>query len=403
MTSVFIPYGAYWSTPFSKWQGAFSELHSLRFAAYTAHKELNKRGLDIHKVDFGVLGTSVPQKHAFYGLPWVMGELGASSVAGPTVSQACATSARMLQTAAAEIQLAGATAALTIATDRTSNSPHIYYPRPQAQGGVGEHEDWVLDNFFYDPYAQVSMLETAENIAAKGGFSTAMQNEVVLRRYEQYLDATKNNQQFQKKYMSLDFDYPNASFKKVQGQLAGDDGVTPVVADKIQRLQPVLEGGTINYAGQTHPADGNAAMLVTTQEAAAYFSQDPTIQIQIVGFASARVEKAHMPAATVPAAQQLLKRHQLSIHDMAAIKTHNPFVVSDLYFAQQFEIDVLTMNNYGCSLIWGHPQSPTGLRSIIELIEELVLKGGGYGLFSGCAAGDSAMAVLIKVGEKNAN
>ena len=37
-------------------------------------------------------------------------------------------------------------------------------------------------------------------------------------------------------------------------------------------------------------------------------------------------------------------------------------------------IDVTAMNNYGCSLIWGHPQGPTGLRAIMELIEELVLK-----------------------------
>jgi acetyl-CoA acetyltransferase len=38
-----------------------------------------------------------------------------------------------------------------------------------------------------------------------------------------------------------------------------------------------------------------------------------------------------------------------------------------------------------------------GTRSIIELIEELVLRGGGYGLFTGCAAGDSAMAIVLEV------
>ena len=57
------------------------------------------------------------------------------------------------------------------------------------------------------------------------------------------------------------------------------------------------------------------------------------------------------------------------------------------------------MNNNGCSLIWGHPQGPTGLRAVIELIEELVETGGGYGLFTGCAAGDSAMAVIIEVND----
>ena len=37
------------------------------------------------------------------------------------------------------------------------------------------------------------------------------------------------------------------------------------------------------------------------------------------------------------------------------------------------------------------------MRLIIELIEELVLKGGGYGLFVGCAAGDTAAATLVRV------
>ena len=56
------------------------------------------------------------------------------------------------------------------------------------------------------------------------------------------------------------------------------------------------------------------------------------------------------------------------------------------------------MNPYGSSLIYGHPQGPTGARAIAELIEALVLRGGGTGLFTGCAAGDSAGAVVVRVG-----
>jgi hypothetical protein len=33
------------------------------------------------------------------------------------------------------------------------------------------------------------------------------------------------------------------------------------------------------------------------------------------------------------------------------------------------------------------------------LIEELVIRGGGTGLFTGCAAGDTAMAVVIRVSD----
>jgi acetyl-CoA acetyltransferase len=72
-------------------------------------------------------------------------------------------------------------------------------------------------------------------------------------------------------------------------------------------------------------------------------------------------------------------------------------------FARETGYDVRKMNNYGCSLIWGHPNGPTGMRLTIELIEELVARGGGKGLFTGCAAGDSAMAVVVEVKDKRKN
>ena len=61
------------------------------------------------------------------------------------------------------------------------------------------------------------------------------------------------------------------------------------------------------------------------------------------------------------------------------------------------KIDVMAFNNNGCPLIFGHPQGPTTGRCVIELIEELMMKGGGYGLFTGCAAGDTGAALVIKV------
>ena len=50
-------------------------------------------------------------------------------------------------------------------------------------------------------------------------------------------------------------------------------------------------------------------------------------------------------------------------------------------------------------MIFGHPQAPTAGRLIIEGIEETVKKGGGYMMFTGCAAGDLGAAVICKVGK----
>src|SRR5690606_27324611 len=105
-----------------------------------------------------------------------------------------------------------------------------------------------------------------------------------------------------------------------------------------------------------------------------------------------------MPTAPVPAAAQALKAAGLELKDMKAIKTHNPFAVNDVYFAKQNGLKLEQFNNNGSPLIYGHPQGPTGLRVIIELIEELAEAGGGHGSFAGCAAGDTAMSVVVQVG-----
>src|SRR2546421_8415924 len=71
-----IPYGAYWSTPFARWQGAFANLHSLEFAAYTVKRELGRRNIPGEAIEHGVLGFTVPQKASFYGMPWLAGMAG---------------------------------------------------------------------------------------------------------------------------------------------------------------------------------------------------------------------------------------------------------------------------------------------------------------------------------------
>ena len=137
--------------------------------------------------------------------------------------------------------------------------------------------------------------------------------------------------------------------------------------------------------------------MLTTPEKARDFSRDTSIRIRILSFGQARVELGFMPEAPVPASRKALEAAQLSIRDIKAVKSHNPFAVNDIVFARGTRFDLGRMNNYGCPLIWGHAHAATGLRAVIELIEELVLDGGGLGLFQGCAAGDSAMALVLEV------
>ena len=402
MRDAVLPYGAWWSTPFARWQGSLAHLHSLTFAAHVARRALAKRAIDAQALDHGVLGMTVPQRGAFYGVPWLMGEIGAGAVAGPTIGQACATGARALQSAVAEVASGMAGASLVVCADRTSNGPHLYYPAPENPGGTGEHENWIVDSFDRDPWAGQSMLETAENVAAKHGIDTARQHDLVVHRYAQYADALADDAAFLRRYMDLPFDVPDARYRKTRAVLASDEGIHPTTAEGLARLKPVRPGGTVTYGAQTHPADGNAAIVVAAPERAAEFTREPAIEIRVVGFGQARVAPAHMPEAPVPATRRALDAAGVAVADLDAIKTHNPFVVNDLVLADALGVDARAMNRFGSSLVWGHPHAATGLRSIVELIEELVLRGGGTGLFTGCAAGDSAMAAVLRVDDRRA-
>jgi acetyl-CoA acetyltransferase len=398
---AYIPYGGYWSTPFSRWQGSFAHLNAIRFAAEIGTRALEERNVSLQVFDSIYFGITIPQMHSFYGGPWLAGLIGAETLTGPMIGQACATGARVMALAGFEVEAtAGAgedPVILTITADRCSNGPHIYYPNPMGPGGTGDKEDWVLDSFSLDPYARNAMIDTAENVAREVGITREEQDEMTLLRYQQYDDALKDDSAYLRRFMVMPIEVKDTRGRKVLFTVDGDEGVFPTTAEGLARLRPVAEGGTVTYGTQTHPADGNCGIIVTTRERARELSRDPKIEIQLLSYGEARAKKGYMAQAVVPAARQALSRAGIAIEDVKVIKTHNPFAVNDIYFCREMGVKPEAMNHYGSSIVWGHPQGPTGHRLIIEVIEELILVGGGYGLFVGCAAGDTGAGVALKV------
>ncbi|MGD9209685.1 MAG: thiolase family protein [Desulfobacteraceae bacterium] len=395
LTKAFIPYGGYYSTPFAKWQGSLAGENAIALASDTSKRWIDGKGWEATMFDYVILGVTVGQPKLFYGGPWAAALIGAVHTPGLLISQACSTSTTGIFQAAMAIETGFCETAYTLFTDRCSNGPHTVWPNPAGPGGQVISENWVMDHFSLDPWGGTSMIQTAENVAAMAGITREECDQVALHRYEQYTDALKDDRAFQKRYM-----YPvkvNLSKKKMLS-IEADEGIMETTAKGLSKLRPVLPDGVHTFGAQTHPADGHCALIVTDRENAANLSAQPQIDIQVLSYGFSRVKKAHMAMAPVPAAQQALTKAGLDIEDISVIKTHNPFSANDIYMAKQMCIDVNSFNNYGCSLIFGHPQAPTAGRLIIEGIEEAVIRGGGYVLFTGCAAGDTAGALILKVG-----
>jgi acetyl-CoA C-acetyltransferase len=381
-----------WSSPFVRWQGRLADVSSLDVAVAVTRDALAARQFDPLQVDQLVLGTTIPQAGSFYAAPWLAARLGMPGVSGPHIAQACATSVACVVAAAAAVETDARTRSLIVTADRTSNGPLLVYPRSQAMGGSPATENWVLDNFAADPWTGESMLHTAEAVAREGAMSRQALDEVTLLRYRQYRDALADDRRVQRRYMQP-VAIPRGRSPLLVDQ---DEGVHETTADALHALKPVHEGGVVTFGSQTHPADGTAGAVVLDADGARAMAGGAGV-VRVLSAGFARADKARMPKAATTAAQRALEDAGLRIDDIHVVTTHNPFAVNDLWLAQQTGFPLERMNPYGCSLVYGHPQAPTGMRAIAELVQALMARGGGVGLFTGCAAGDTGAALVLRM------
>jgi acetyl-CoA C-acetyltransferase len=390
--NVVIPVSQIWSSPFVRWQGALADVSSIDVAVAVTRDALAARRANPDEIDGLVVRTTIPQPNCFYAAPWIASELGAPGLTGPVIAQACATSVASLATAAAQIELEGRGTKLVVATDRTSNGPLLVYPRSDGVGGAPATEHWALDSFWADPNTGQSMVQTAENVGREGNISRSALDELTLQRWNQYQDSLKDDRAFQRGYMQ-EIVIPRGKQKTLRVET--DEGIHAYSAEGLASLRPVSPHGITTFGSQTHPADGCAGAIVTSRAQSIATAGGGIAKLFSVGFA--RVDKAQMPKAATTAAQIAMGEAGHSFDQLKCVVTHNPFAVNDVWFAQQTGYPLARMNPFGCSLIYGHPQGPTGLRGIAELIHTLRKAGGGIGLFTGCAAGDTGAALVVRV------
>ena len=393
-----IPYGTWGSSFFPAWQTSpLAEVNPGQFAGEAMGRILGLRGVPQRRLDYLVIGSTIPWHWKFWTSPMVASCMGVR-IPGFHVEQACATGLQAVVVAAAEVE-GGANDVVGVLTfDRTSDSPVGVFPerrsyeRTQALGDV-----W--DNFGFDPATGKSMIASAGLAARKYKIDRREVDEITLCRYEQYFNAKDSG--------FLDRVLIPLEVLNLQGRSMGvvddDLGVRRVSAGGLRAMREL--DTCVTAGSQTHASDGMACLLVTTAGAARELSPRPEIEISLIAKAEVRAEPSLMPEAPALAVEKLLERTGLTMEDMAVVKNHNPFAVNDAIFGKILGYDSGMMNTTGCLWVWGHPQGPTLTRSLIEGLEEAVSLGGGTVLLFGCAAGDVGIAALFQVadGEEGAS
>jgi len=387
-----IPYGTWGSSFFPAWQmSALAEVNIGQFAGEAMSKILSKRNVPQNKLNYLVIGSTIPWHWKFWTTPFVSSCMG-HRIPGYHVEQACATGLQATLLAAAEVASRSNDVVGVLTFDRTSDSPVGVFPERRAYERTFALSD-VWDNFGFDPATGQAMITTAGNAARKYNIERKEVDELAYHRYQQYFQAIDSG--------FLDRVLVPLEVLNLQGRVLGkidsDAGVRRLTMEGLRAMRELdncVTGGT-----QTHASDGMATLLVTSREKARELSPRPEIDIRFVRKAEVRTFPSFMPESPALSVKKLLKQTGLTMDDMVVVKNHNPFAVNDAIFAKLLDYDWRKMNNTGCPLVWGHPQGPTLMRVIIEALEEAVDLGGGYVLIFGCAAGDVGIAAIFKVTE----
>ena len=334
-SDVVIPLRAAWSSPFVRWQGPAADLRaSTSPLQVTATRSSD--GASSGRSRSSCSGSRFRRRSAFYGAPTLAAPAGLSGHQRADARAGLRDLGGVRCTGPRRTRAEnGGGARLVVATDRTSNGPHLVYPSTAAPGGTPDSENWVLDNFGRDPVTGEAMLATAEQVGGGGRIEKAELDELrgpPLRavprragrrpRVPARVDGADRRRQPRRKPVEIEEDW----------------GVRPIVREELEALAPVRRAAWSATAPRpTRPTarrHGRDEPQVARDRADdGPVAADPRDRVRARRAGRRCRRRPFRPPA------RRSRRPGSASSDVRVIKTHNPFAVNDVWFARELGVD----------------------------------------------------------------
>lgn len=246
-----------------------------------------------------------------------------------------------------------------------------------------------------DRFGRISgMLETAENLAKSHNITREKQDEFALHSHKKAVTAIeqgKFNQEIvpvlipQRKGNSITFDT--------------DEGPRiDTSMDKLAKLRPVIENGTVTAGNASSQNDAASVCLVVAADKLEELSLQPMAYLK--GWATSGVHPACMGIGPVPAVEKLFEKTGLAWKDIDLIEINEAFSAQVLAVLQEWELpneDIVNVNGSGISL--GHPIAATGARILATMLHEMKRREVRFGLETMCVGGGQGLAAIFERAE----
>lgn len=377
-------------TPVGSFGGVFKDVPAHELGGVAGRAALTRAdvdGADVDEVVMGCIGQVGPDAYnarrvaLAAGLP--------KRTPAYTVNRLCGSGLQAVWSAAMQMRWGGVDVALAGGDENMTRMPFYDFG---ARSGYKLGDRSLVDGtvmMLTDPFHQVHMGVTAENVARRYDVSRAAQDEFAVESQRRAATA-EAKAAFAEEIVPVE----------VRGRkpftVETDEHPKPgTTLETLATLRPAFEKNGSVTAGNASGINDGAAALVLMREAVAA-ERGLTGMVSLEAVATAAIEPDLMGYAPVLALQSLFERTGTTPAVVDTVELNEAFASQAVAVIRDAGLDPEKTNPYGGAIALGHPVGATGAILTLRVAKDLVRRDLELGIVTMCIGGGQALAALFR-------
>jgi acetyl-CoA C-acetyltransferase len=350
----------------------------------------NTEGKDVGHVVFGHVVNTEPKDMYLSRVAAINGGC-AEGTPAFNVNRLCGSGLQAIVSASQSILLGDTDIAIGGGAECMSRAPFASLNmRWGARMGDTKMVDMMI-GALHDPFHNIHMGVTAENVAAKYGITREMQDALAVESHNRAERATAEGR-FKDQIVPV-----MLKSKKGEVAYATDEHFRPgCKLEDMVKLKPVFlkENGTVTAGNASGINDAAAAVVLMDAKAAQARGAKP--MARLVGYAHTGLDPKIMGVGPISATQAVLKKTGLTVNDLDVIEANEAFAAQACAVTKELGLDPAKVNPNGSGISLGHPIGATGALITVKALYELQRVNGRYALVTMCIGGGQGIAAIFE-------
>lgn len=380
-------------TAIGKFGGSLKDTPPSELAGQVVCHSIQRSGLPRERIGHVVFGNVIHTDARDMYLARVAALRGGLPVETPalTLNRVCGSGLQAICTAAEAIGHGDCDAAIGGGAECMSRAP---YWLPTLRWGARLNDAKAVDVLVAsvtDPFDEVHMGITAENVAKKWHVSREDQDEYAVESHRRAIQAIQEGR-FKEQIIPIQI---KNGKKQVEHFVVDESPRADSTVEALAKLKPAFDAsGTVTAGNASSINDGAAAVVLMDRQVAEHEGLKP--MARLVNFAMTGVEPGLMGIGPVSAVRKVLQRAGLKLDQIDVIELNEAFASQTLAVQRELDLPPEKTNPNGSGISLGHPLGATGAILTVKALYELRRIHGHYALVTMCIGGGQGIAAIFE-------